>query len=215
MHLFLGFIISLSTVYSYPQSIIESPDISSPDIVSLNPTSSNAKTSDLDTLPPDLPNISDSIIIADLVDDLSTGVVKPIDRASSKMADYLEHLQRRPIKCYGKYIKQLCCWGEADFGQMGVDSAHAVGQLQYKSIGNCGPCRTAALFFSNPLDLYWRLVRADHLLEIRCFTERNFKCCVNFDVCALSRWINALAHFWNLQRETGRHPGTGYQCVDG
>lgn len=154
MHLFLGFIISLSTVYSYPQSTVEFSETSSSDIVSLNPTSSNTRSSDLDTLLPDPPNLSDPVIMADLVDDLSNGVVKPIDRASSRMADYLEHLQRRPIKCYGKYIKQLCCWGEADFGQMGVDSAHAEGQLQYKSIGNCGPCRTAALFFSNPLDLY-------------------------------------------------------------
>lgn len=152
MRLFLGFIISLSTVNSYPQSTVESPDISSSDIVSLNPISSNTRSSDLDTLLPDLPNLSDPIIIADVADDLSNGIARPIDRASSKMVDYLEHLQRRPIKCYGKYIKQLCCWGEAVFGQMGVDPAHAEGQLQYKSIANCGPCRTVALFLSNPLD---------------------------------------------------------------
>lgn len=152
MRLFISFVISISTVKSYPQSTVESLGIGSPDIVPLNPTSSDIGISDLATSPPGPPDPSDSIIIADMASDIRNSIERPLDSATHKLFDTLEQLERRPIRCYGKYIKQLCCWGETRYGQFIPDPSQTEELFEYKSIGNCGPCRTATLFLPDNLE---------------------------------------------------------------
>lgn len=144
---FLILISCLSTVKSVPQAIIKTTPS---DLASLYPNTNDANHVNPNNLPLESSDLDDSLLIATVGDEQKNTIVNKFDKKNQVEIDTTNNLvsqsqtNHKSIKCYGKYIKQLCCWGPASLDA----SSHAAvcivareDEMKFKTVSNCGQCK--------------------------------------------------------------------------
>lgn len=140
---FLILISCLSTVKSFPQAIIKA---NPSNLASSYPNTVDADHSNPINLPLESSDLDGSTLIATIGDDT---IVNNVDKSNQIQADTTNHIvsqlqtNRKPIKCYGKYIKQLCCWGPLSPDTLSHAAVCIVAweaDIKFKTVSNCGQC---------------------------------------------------------------------------